>query len=93
LSNIDNESKRKGWGKVGVETYQAKHPTNATNLSRSAAPTQLITVHTNTIPNLKRFFSHFTRVSALPLRVNSPFSRILTAGKSWSGTERRMASA
>jgi hypothetical protein len=32
-------------------------------------------------------------VSTLPLRVKSPFSRMRTAGKSWSGTDSMIASA
>ena len=73
-------------------TYHAKLPTNATNLSRSAAPAQLITVQAMTTRNLNVFFCHFTFQSNLPLRVKSPFSMIRTAGKSWSGTESRIAS-
>lgn len=71
--------------------YQAKLPMNATNLSKSAAPAQLIAAHRNTTAHLNKFLSHFTRVSALPLRLKSPFSMIRTAGKSCRGTERRIA--
>jgi len=73
-------------------TYQAKLPTNATNLSRSFAPAQLSTVQPMTTKNLKIFFCHFTFQSNFPLRVKSPFSMIRTAGKSCSGTESRIAS-
>jgi len=79
--------------KVTMNTYQAKQPTKATNLSKSAAPTQLRTVQAITMANLNAFFCHLTRGSALPLRVNRPFSMILTAGKNWRGTESRIASA
>ena len=73
--------------------HQAKQPTRATNLSKSAAPAQLITVQAITMRNLNPFFCHLTRGSAFPLRVNRPFSRILTAGKNWRGTESRIARA
>ena len=72
-------------------THQAKEPMNATNLSRSAEPSQLTSVHTATTQNRKAFFSHLTRGSTLPLRVKSPFSMIRSAGKSCNGMERRMA--
>lgn len=72
-------------------TDQAKLPMNETNLSRSAAPIQLISVQNMTIANLKRFLYHLTRMLAFPLRVNNPFSRIRTAGKSCRGTDSRIA--
>ena len=72
-------------------TYHAKLPTNATNLSRSFAPAQLSAVQPMTTKNLNMFFCHFTFQSIFPLRVKSPFSIIRTAGKSWSGTESRIA--
>ena len=72
-------------------TYQAKLPTNATNLSRSFAPAQLSTVLPMTTMNLNTFFCHLTFQSDFPLRVKSPFSMIRTAGKSWSGTDNRIA--
>lgn len=50
-----------------AETRQAKLPTNATNLSRSAAPAQLIKEQRITIPNLKKFLYHLTRGSRFPL--------------------------
>lgn len=72
--------------------YHAKLPTKATNLSKSAAPTQLIPVQVITMANLKIFLYHLTRVSAFPLRVKSPFSKIRTAGNSCKGTESNIAS-
>lgn len=72
-------------------TYQAKLPMNATNLSRSAAPNQLIRVQAMTIENLKIFLYHLIRKLAFPLRVNNPFSTMRTAGKSCSGTDSRIA--
>jgi hypothetical protein len=73
-------------------THQAKLPTKATNLSKSFAPAQLIPAHITTMAHLNKFFSHLIRVSAFPLRlVKIPFSMMRTAGKSWRGTERRMA--
>ncbi len=75
------------------EAYHAKHPINATNLSKSAAPHELITVVKSTNAHRKVFFVHLTRASSLPLLTKSPFSRIRMAGKSWRGTERRIASA
>lgn len=74
-------------------TNQAKHPTNATNLSKSAAPQELTAVVKNSKNHLKMFLVHLTLVSTLPLRVKSPFSRMRTAGKSWSGTDSMIASA
>ena len=73
-------------------SYQAKLPTNATNLSRSFAPAQLSAVQPITTKNLNVFFCHLTFQSSFPLRVKRPFSMIRTAGKSWSGTESRIAS-
>lgn len=64
-----------------TQTYQAKLPINATNLSRSPAPAQLIAVQTNANPARNKFFSHFTRGFRLPLLTNNPFSRMRTAGK------------
>jgi len=66
--------------------YQAKLPTNATNLSRSFAPAQLRAMTTN---DLNMFFCHLTFQSDFPLRVKRPFSMIRT---SWSDTESRIAS-
>ena len=74
-------------------THQAKHPTNATNLSKSAAPQELIAVVNNKTAHLKMFFVHLTLESTLPLRVKMPFSRMRTAGKSCSGTDSKIASA
>lgn len=76
----------------GQQTYHAKLPTNATNLSRSFAPAQLSIVQPITTTNLNVFFCHFTFQSIFPLRVKSPFSMIRTAGKSCNGTESRIAS-
>lgn len=76
-----------------MKNYQAKHPTNATNLSRSFAPNELITVVNKTNANLKRFFAHLTCMLPFPLLVNKPFSIIRIAGKSCSGIDKRMASA
>lgn len=74
-----------------METHQAKLPMNATNLSRSPAPRYEMTVHSITIQNRKKFFSHLTRVLLFPLLAKRPVSMMRTAGKSWSGTERRIA--
>jgi len=76
-----------------VNTHQAKHPTNATNLSKSFAPNELITEANKTNANLKRFFVHLTCMLPFPLLVNKPFSIIRIAGKSCNGIDRRMASA
>ena len=76
-----------------LNTHQAKQPTRATNLSKSAAPSQLRTLQAITMIDLNPFFCHLTQGSTLPLRVNRPFSRILTAGKNWRGTESKMARA
>ena len=75
-----------------VSTHQAKLPTSATNLSKSAAPTQLTQAQNMTIRQRNIFFSHFTFKSVFPLRVKNPFSIIRTAGKSCNGTDKRMAS-
>lgn len=81
------------WKKNHFFTYQAKHPTNATNLSKSFAPNELITVVNKTNANLKRFFIHLTCMLPFPLLVNRPFSIIRMAGKSCNGIDKRMASA
>jgi len=73
------------------QTYQAKLPMKATNLSRSLAPVQLITVQSATIEKRNTFFCHLTRRFSFPLRVNSPFSMILTAGKSCRGVDNKIA--
>jgi hypothetical protein len=86
---ITNERLRRLQKKNG--THQAKLPMNATNLSRSAAPVQLMIVQNMTIENLNIFLYHLTRKLDFPLRVNNPFSRMRTAGKSCSGTESRIA--
>ena len=73
------------------QTYQAKLPMNATNLSKSLAPVQLMTVQSATMEKRNTFFCHLTRRSSFPLRVNSPFSMILTAGKSCRGVDNKIA--
>jgi hypothetical protein len=75
----------------GRKTYQAKAPMRETNLSSSADPAQLIREQQTTVPALNRFFCHLTMVLCLPDRGRRPFSMILTAGKSCSGMESRMA--
>jgi len=74
-----------------LQTYQAKLPMKATNLSKSLAPAQLMTVQRATIEKRNTFFCHLTRISSFPLRVNSPFSMILTAGKSCRGVDSKIA--
>lgn len=44
-----------------------------------------------TVPARKTFFCHLTRLLCLPLREKRPVSMMRTAGKSWSGMERRIA--
>lgn len=73
------------------QTHQAKLPMNATNLSKSLAPVQLMTVQSATIEKRNTFFCHLTRRFSFPLRVNSPFSMILTAGKSCRGVDNNIA--
>lgn len=50
-----------------------------------------MTVQSATIEKRKTFFCHLTRRSSFPLRVNSPFSMILTAGNSCRGVDNKIA--
>src|SRR5690606_19077399 len=77
---------------IRIDTYHAKLPMSATNLSRSSAPPQEMSAVARTTKHRKIFFCHFTKGFALPLRVKIPFSMIRIAGKSWRGVERRIAS-
>lgn len=72
-------------------TYQANDPTRETNLSSSDEPAHERREQKTTVQPRKMFFCHLTRGLCLPLRENRPVSMIRTAGKSWSGIERRMA--
>ena len=72
-------------------THHAKLPTKDTNLSKSLAPAQLTAVQNTTTEKRNTFFCHLTKVSSFPLRVKSPFSMILTAGKSCRGVDSKMA--
>lgn len=73
------------------KTHQAKLPMKATNLSRSLAPVQLMTVQSATIEKRNTFFCHLTKISCFPLRVKRPFSMILTAGNSCRGVDNKIA--
>ena len=73
------------------QTYQAKLPMKATNLSKSLAPVQLMIVQSATIEKRNTFFCHLTRRFSFPLRVKSPFSMILTAGNSCRGVDNKIA--
>lgn len=72
-------------------TYQANDPMRLTNLSSSLLPAQLIREQKTTVAARKTFFCHFIEELCFPDRENMPFSMIRTAGKSWRGMERRMA--
>ena len=62
-----------------------------TNLSSSLVPAQLRREQKTTVAARNTFFCHLTEGLCLPDREKRPFSMIRTAGKSWRGMERRMA--
>lgn len=64
------------------ETYQAKLPIKATNLSNSLDPAQESKEQKITIQALNTFFCHLTEGLCLPDLEKRPFSMIRTAGKS-----------
>lgn len=72
-------------------TDHAKAPMSETNLSSSDELAHESKEQKMTAPARKRFFCHLTRGLCFPEREKRPFSMILTAGKSCSGIDRRIA--
>jgi len=79
-------------GYIYTKGTHAKLPVNATNLSKSSLPPQLMMAVTITRQNRKTFFSHLTLLLYLPDLTNRPFSMIRMAGNNWRGVDKRMAS-